>query len=234
VIAHLRASFSDRRIAVVTSLAGLSLFVIAMLGLRVLYTGTGVHGSLVWDLFLAWVPFLLALVVYARVRAGAGWRSILPFAFLWLAFFPNAPYLLTELRHVSRGGRIPALYDVVLLGSAGLTGLLLGLISLFLIHAVVRRFVGSLYAWTVVLALLVASSFGIYLGRVLRWNSWDLVAHPQWLASLLGEIALDPFGHPRPLALMVLLTMFLFGSYLVLYSFARLTPEWEALEAPRR
>lgn len=234
MVERLRAQFSDRRIAVVALLAGLSLLMLAMLGVRLLYTGTGVHGSLVWDLFLAWVPFVLALVVYARARAGARLQSVLPLACLWLAFFPNAPYLLTELRHVSRGGRLPTLYDVVLLGTAGWTGLLLGLLSLFLIHAVARRFVGSLYAWLIVLAVLVASSFGIYLGRVLRWNSWDLVAHPQWLGSLLGEIALDPLGHPRPLALMVLLATFLFGSYLVLYSFARLTPEWEALEPRRR
>jgi uncharacterized membrane protein len=234
MVARLRSSFSSRRLAVIGSLSLLSAFVLAMLAARMVYTGTSVHGSLAWDLFLAWVPFLLALVVYERVRAGAAFRSIALLACVWLAFFPNAPYLLTELRHVSRGGRVPALYDVVLLGAAGWAGLLLGLTSLFLIHAVARRFVGSLYAWGVVVGVLVASSFGIYLGRALRWNSWDLVAHPQWLASLLGEIAVDPLGHPRPLALMVLLTLFLFGSYLVLYSFARLTPEWEALERPRR
>jgi uncharacterized membrane protein len=82
--------------------------------------------------------------------------------------------------------------------------------------------------------VLAASSCGIYLGRVLRWNSWDVVAHPQWMAGVLHDVVLHPLSHPRPLALTGLLTSFLLVSYLVLYLVARLTPEWDALERPVR
>jgi uncharacterized membrane protein len=85
-------------------------------------------------------------------------------------------------------------------------------------------------AWGFVSAVLVLTSFGIYIGRVLRWNSWDVVAHPQWLALLVGKLALHPIEHQRPLALMVLLSAFLLVSYLAVFSFARLSPEWDALE----
>lgn len=233
MVGRFRATFSDRRLAVTGSLALLSAFVLAMLLARIAYTGTAAHGSLGWDLFLAWLPFALSLVIYEGARSGAPLRVLAPLACVWLVFFPNAPYLLTEVRHVSRGGPLPALFDVVLLGAAGSTGLLLGLTSLFLMHAVARRFFGTVTAWAVVVSVIAASSFGIYVGRVLRWNSWDLVAHPQWLATLLREIAFDPLGHPRPLALVVLLSCFLLLSYGILYSFARLTPEWKALERGR-
>ena len=167
----------------VASLAGLSLFVVGMLAVRMLYTGTSVHGWLAWNLFLAWVPFLLALLLYERARAGASWRVLVPLGLLWLAFFPNAPYLITDLKHLGHGAQVPVLYDVLLLSAAAWLGLLLGLSSLFLVHAIARRLVGALDAWALVVAVLALSSFGIYLGRVQRWNSWDVVVHPQSLGA---------------------------------------------------
>jgi uncharacterized membrane protein len=226
MFARLRSSSSDRRLAVVASLAGLSLFVLAMLAVRMLYTGTRVQGGLAWNLFLAWIPFVLALVLYERSRAGASWRVLAALSLLWLAFFPNAPYLVTDLKHVGNGGQVPVLYDVLLLSAAAWLGLLLGLTSLFLVHAVARRLIGVLDAWALVVAVLALSSFGIYLGRVQRWNSWDLVAHPGPLGHQIGAGLIHPLSHPRPLGLTVLLTAFLMASYLVLYSFARLVPEW--------
>jgi uncharacterized membrane protein len=218
VIASLRSSFSDRRIAVFVSLAILSLFVLAMVMARVLYTRTFDHAGIAWNLFLAWVPFLLALVVYARARAGTSRPALVALGGLWLLFFPNAPYIVTDLKHIGDAGRIPVLYDVLFLSAAAWTGLLLGLTSLFLIHAVARRLLGVASAWALVVVVLAASSFGIYLGRVQRWNSWDVFVRP---GALLGQIA-NGF-HAAPLALTVLLTSFLLASYLVFYSFARLS-----------
>lgn len=223
MVARLRVSFSDRRIAVVASLAGLSLFVLAMLAARMLYTGTRVHGGLGWNLFLAWIPFVLALLLYERARVGPSWRVLAPLGLLWLAFFPNAPYLITDLKHVGQGAQVPVLYDVLLLSAAAWLGLLLGLTSLFLVHAVVRRLVGVLDAWALVVGVLALSSFGIYLGRVQRWNSWDLVVHPASIVDQVGGGLLHPLSHPRPIGLTLLFTAFLLVSYLTLYSFARLS-----------
>jgi uncharacterized membrane protein len=222
VVARVRSSFSDRRIAVVASLAGLSLFMLGMLAVRMLYTETRVHDGLAWNLFLAWVPFVLALLLYERSGAGASWRLLAPLGLLWLVFFPNAPYLVTDLKHLHKGGQVPVLYDVLLLSAGAWLGLLLGLTSLYLVHAVARRFMSWLDAWALVVAVLALSSFGIYLGRVHRWNSWDLVVHPASLSGQVGDGLLHPLSHPRPLGLTVLLTSFLLASYLVLYAFARL------------
>ncbi len=213
-----RSSFSNRRIAVLASLAVLSLFVVVMIVSRVVYTGTLEHAGIAWNLILAWVPFGLALVVYARARAGMSGPKLVALGGLWLLFFPNAPYIVTDLKHIGQAGGIPVLYDVLLLSAAAWTGLLLGMASLFLMHAVARRFVGVVNAWALVVGALAASSFGIYLGRVQRWNSWDVFVRPE---AFLGEIANGL--HARPIALTVLLTSFLLASYLVLYSFARLS-----------
>jgi uncharacterized membrane protein len=218
VLESLRSSFSDRRLTVVASLAVLSLFVVAMIVGRVVYTRTFDHAGIAWNLFLAWVPFALALVVYARARYGASRPTLLALGGLWLLFFPNAPYIVTDLKHIGDAGRIPVLYDVLFLSAAAWTGLLLGLTSLFLMHAVARRLVGVVSAWAMVVAVLALSSFGIYLGRVQRWNSWDVFIRPE---ALLGEIA-NGF-HAAPLALTVLLTSFLLASYLVFYSLARMS-----------
>jgi len=223
MVLRMRGSFSDRRLAVGAALALLTLFTLAMLAGRMAYTGTNGHGWLAWNLFLAWIPFALALVLYERARAGAPLRVLVPLGLLWLVFFPNAPYLVTDLKYAGGGGGIPVLYDVLLFSAGAWTGLLLGLTSLFLVHMAVRRFVDTLNAWALVVGVLALSSFGVYLGRVQRWNSWDVVANPGPLGAQLVNGLTHPVYYPRPLALTVLLTSFLLTSYLVLYSFARLS-----------
>jgi uncharacterized membrane protein len=209
-------------VAVIGSLAVLSLFVVAMIVVRILYTRTPEHSGIAWNLVLAWIPFGLALIVYERARTGLltpAWAGV---GVLWLLFLPNAPYIVTDLKHVGTGDGVPVLYDVVLLTAAAWAGLLLGLTSLFLMHAVARRVVGAVNAWALVVGALALSSFGIYLGRVLRWNSWDVFVRPGPLLSALANGALHPLSHPQPVALTVLFTSFLLVSYLVFYSLARI------------
>jgi uncharacterized membrane protein len=220
--AGLRGSFSDRRIAVVASLAILSLFVVAMIAVRILYTRIPEHGGIAWNLLLAWIPLALALLVYDRVRSGARTPALAATGVLWLLFLPNAPYIVTDLKHVRSGGSIPVLYDVVLLAAAAWTGLLLGLASLYLMHSVARRLVGAGAGWALVTGALALSSFGIYLGRVRRWNSWDVFVRPGPLLDDLVSGALHPLSHPQPIAVTILFTSFLLASYLAFYSLARL------------
>src|SRR4051812_49831901 len=104
MVERLRACFSDRRIAVVASLAGLSLFVLAMLAARMLYTGTRGHGWLAWNLFLAWIPFLLALLLYERARAGVSWRGVAALRLARVPFFPHAPAPVTHPKDNRAGG----------------------------------------------------------------------------------------------------------------------------------
>lgn len=199
------------------------MLVIAMIGFQIMYSGTSDNAAIAWNLFLAWIPLVLALIVYNRDRPGASIPALAVGGALWLVFLPNAPYIITDLKYIEgfRGAR--ALYDAVLLVVAAGTGLLLCLTSLLLMHTVARRLVGAFDAWALAVGALALSSFGIYLGRVQRWNSWDVFVRPGSLFSHVAGGLLHPLSHPRPITATILLTSFLLVSYLVFYSFARLT-----------
>jgi uncharacterized membrane protein len=213
---------SRRRLAVLGALLLASAFACAMYAVRVVYADSITYGYLVWNLFLAWIPFLAALWVYDRHRRGrSGWSLAAPAA-LWLLFLPNAPYLVTDYIHLRSVADAPIWYDAMLVTAFAWTGLLLGFVSLYLVQVVVRDRVSAVAGWATVLAAVVLSSFGIYLGRFLRWNSWDAIANPGGLLTDIGNRLADPLAYEKTMAVTVLFTGFLTVGYLVLYSFLRL------------
>jgi uncharacterized membrane protein len=214
---------SERRLAILASLAGLSGLVVAMVAVRVFYSGNNDHAELVWNLLLAWIPFVLALQVYEGYRRGAARVYLLSGSVLWLLFFPNAPYIVTDFKWLQDSTGAPIWYDVVLVSAGAWAGLLLGFISLYLMQTVARRALGALNAWLFVLGALVLSSFGIYLGRFQRSNSWDVFVRPQAFAGDVWTRLADPGESARLVAVTVLFTAFLAATYLVFYSFARAT-----------
>ena len=133
---------------------------------------------LVWNLILAWVPLVFALVVYDGYRRGAGLLRLAPALALWLLFLPNAPYIVTDFVHLSANTQASLWLDGIELSAFAWTGMLLGFVSLYLVHAVLRNRLGELVGWGTVLCVLALASVGVYLGRVKRWNSWDLLTQP--------------------------------------------------------
>jgi uncharacterized membrane protein len=221
MMTRLRDSFSDRRLAVLAGLGLLSAVVVGLVVFRVSYTGTLDNGGLVWNLLLAWIPLALALLLYDRRVHRAGLASLIAIGLLWLLFFPNAPYIVTDFEHLTGSTGRKFWYDGILIGTAATTGLLLGFVSLYLLQAIVRRGLGARVGWLFVFAALSLGSFGVYLGRVLRWNSWDVFVRPGSLAAELGRGLVDPIAHPRPIGITLLFTSFLVLSYLLFYSVAR-------------
>lgn len=208
---------SLRRRAVYAALGLLSLFSVALIVVRYLYSSEPMFGGLIWNLLLAWIPFGLAILIYDRHRAGTRPLRLAPLAALWLLFLPNAPYIVTDFKHLVPSPVVPLWVDVVVIAAPAWTGMLLGFFSLYLVQAVVRDLVGARLAWAAAITVLGLASFGIYLGRVLRWNSWDVLANPSLLADLDGVLV-----DPRAIGMTVLLAGFLTSSYLVLYALMRL------------
>jgi uncharacterized membrane protein len=211
---------SNRRLATLASLAGLSTLVAAMVAVRVAYTGNSQYESLLWNLFLAWIPLVLALRVHDGYRRRAAGLSLWAGGLLWLVFFPNAPYIITDFKYLRTWTGAPIWYDAVLLSAAAGCGLLLGFASLYLMQSVIRRAMGTVNAWLFALAVIVLSSFGVYLGRFQRWNSWDVFTRPRVLATDLWSGLVNPLEHPQTIAVTVLFTVFLGATYLVFYSLA--------------
>jgi uncharacterized membrane protein len=177
---------------------------------------------LVWNLFLAWIPFALAIVVYDRHRRGGSPLALAPLAFAWLVFFPNAPYLITDLVHLSPYTDVPQWFDVFTFAAFAWTGMLLGFASLYLMQSVTRALLGPVAGWVFVVAALGLGSFGVYLGRVHRLNSWQVFSDPMPLASDTWARLQSPVGEARMVGMTLFLTAFLTVAYFVLYSFLNL------------
>ena len=216
----------DQRVFALFSLVLASALCVAALLARWVYGEAGEHGSMLWNLILAWVPLAASMAVYDAARRGTRLVRLLPLAAIWLLFLPNAPYLLTDFVHLGSSYDVPLWFDIVLFGSFAWTGMLLGFLSIFLMQAVVRRAYGSLWSWILVGASLAASSFGIYLGRALRWNSWDFLVRPGALLADIWARVADPLAYPRGVGMTLALTAVLWTGYLTVYAFAQLgTPE---------
>ena len=214
---------------------------LALVSARILWTGKLRYGFLIWNLFLAWLPLLFALLACEKYRNGSGpnWR-FLGLAGAWLLFFPNAPYIFTDLIHLTRGYFAHFWVDLVLILSCALTGLVLGFLSLFLMQSVVMRMFGRAASWFFIAGVAGLSGIGMFLGRFLRLNSWDVLLKPLALSRGIGHLAANPSGHFGSMALAGLFATFLFIAYLMLYALThlRVQPELNsfqpALENPPR
>ncbi len=198
---------------------------VALIVFRAGWTGHWGYLSLAWNLFLAWLPLAFALAVYDRHMRGErrGWR-LYSLALLWLLFLPNAPYIFTDLIHLTTRYFPYFWADLALVLLVAFTGFLLGFMSLYLMQTVVADRLGKAAGWLFILGATALSSCGIYLGRFLRWNSWDVVFHPVGLSHDIGHLAAHPLANPHSLAFLGLFATFLFLGYLMLYALTHLQP----------
>jgi len=198
---------------------------IGLILLRVAYSDSSRHVSLIWNLFLAWIPFMLAY--FAHV---VSWRRVTLYliipgiALLWLIFFPNAPYMLTDLQDLARwSADAPLWYDVIIIVWSSWTGTLLGVISLYLMQDIIIRSFGRTAGWIFVFVISALSSFGIYIGRFVRLNSWDILQNPAETTQEILGIIIDP--SMRLAAFTLLYTFFFLFIFLLLYSFSHMLHE---------
>jgi uncharacterized membrane protein len=114
---------------------------------------------------------------------------------LWLLLIPNAPYIVTDLIHIGQGITVPELFDAFVLFSSALAGLVMGLYSISHIDKVLQFRYTTRATSVVMTCLILLISVGMYLGRFLRWNSWDIFTNPLALYEDVKEVALYPAKH---------------------------------------
>jgi uncharacterized membrane protein len=148
---------------------------------------------LVWNLFLAWLPLLFAVALYKLLKRHpwSGWQGT-ALTLLWLVFLPNAFYIVSDFIHLGDVGQLDVLSSALMFMLFALNGLLLGFSSLYLVHLLLLKRVSRRVSHSIVAIILLLCSFAIYLGRDLRWNSWDAVLHP---AGVLFDVS-DPIFSP--------------------------------------
>jgi len=159
----------------------MTLFCFSLSAFRYYISDTKVFLFLNWNLFLAWIPLLLSSFILAfKIRSTI---SLLFIIVVWILFFPNSPYILTDLFHLRARNEIPIWYDLIVILSYAWTGLICGFISLNDIEKQLSEYGKRNIINGVIVFFLFMSSFGVYLGRFLRWNSWDVLNNPFGLFS---------------------------------------------------
>ncbi|MBN2615770.1 MAG: DUF1361 domain-containing protein [Bacteroidales bacterium] len=181
---------------------------------RYVYTDTTVFLFLNWNLFLAFIPWALTSLVIFRPKLQQSKISFVVLLISWLLFFPNAPYILTDLFHLSLESSMPIWFDLVLILSFAWTGLLFGFLSLWDIERIMLVSIKRTYVLMISIGLMFIGSFGIYVGRFLLWNSWDLLTKPFNLIFDVGDQIMNPFEHPRAWGMIIFMGLFLNILYL--------------------
>ncbi|GIV96728.1 MAG: hypothetical protein KatS3mg057_1385 [Herpetosiphonaceae bacterium] len=189
-----------------------SLLACGLLAGRIYLTRTHHFIFLIWNLFLAWIPYMWSMWAAAidRRYPGAWWRLILPGS-IWLIFFPNAPYIITDLIHLQWAPQQTLLYDAGMVAAFAWSGCFLGVASLRAWQNIVERYAGWSAGWIFAILMVGLGGLGVYIGRFLRWNSWDLLLNP---GVLLADV-LERAAHIRAAGMTAIFAALLLVCYLM-------------------
>jgi uncharacterized membrane protein len=219
----LKLIFKRETLPVMLALMLASAVSVALVIARMAWTRNHLYAFLVWNLVLAWMPLLFALL--ARDSLGAGrprtWRFY-GLAAAWLLFFPNAPYIFTDLIHLTTWFSSHFWIDLALFLLCAFIGLVLGFLSLYLMQSIVAQLYGRVAGWLFAAAAAGLCSVGIYLGRFLRFNSWDVILRPGKIFHGIDAWMDGRAPHLSSAGFLAFFATFLFLAYLMLYALAHL------------
>ena len=187
-------------------------FSLSLILARVVYSGSLHYVFISWNLFLAWVPYRLSILLNEKKDSAGVFQTAL--LFCWLIFFPNAPYVITDFLHLGESPKVPLWFDVLLLFTASWNGLVLGLISLFYVERFMEYKFNRRIATYGIVAFVFLSGFGVYAGRYLRWNSWYVFTRPGSIIEGTADRLFNPQDHPATWGV-----TFLFGAMLLIMYF---------------
>lgn len=165
-------------LAPIRSLILNNLFIILLIVIRIALSKEITYIFLIWNLFLAWLPFIISHIIqlyHQKIKS----RLLFIFLFIvWITLYPNAPYIVTDLLHLKPRQNIPLWFDMGLLFLSACNGMLLGLLSVYTMQIAIKNRSNKTIAYTTTGIVFLSAGFGIYIGRYLRWNSWDLMMQP--------------------------------------------------------
>jgi uncharacterized membrane protein len=130
---------------------------------------------LLWNLVLAYIPYMLSSKIKSTPPGTITFYTLL---FAWLLFIPNSFYLLTDFIHLHHSNSLQYLFDAVILCCFTVAGFYAGIVSLLQIHKLGEMKFSQKVCDYLMIIICYLISFGIYLGRILRFNSWDILSNP--------------------------------------------------------
>lgn len=187
-------------------------FIAALIACRIYYSGSLLFIFLLWNIFLAWIPFAVSHYLTLPV-VNNKWKERM-LLIVWLLFFPNALYIITDLVHLDIESSIPKWFDAILLFTSSIVGLMMAFISLYRVEKFLSERFARKTVSIIIAGVLFLGSFGVYLGRFLRWNSWDIVSNPLGLLATIVQRFIFPFEHLRTWGITITLTILFYLLYL--------------------
>ena len=194
------------------------LFIGVMIFARILYSGSIRYLFLGWNIFLAWVPVVVSGYL-DQFRFKEKYKQAILF-FTWLLFFPNALYIVTDLIHLQQSTNVPLWYDALLLFASSFIGLIMAFISLQRVEIFLQNIFSTRIVVLLTSVILFLGSFGVYLGRFQRWNSWNVVNDPLALGMDIFSMIFSPIDNVKTWAITFILT----ALYSLLYFFIKHIP----------
>lgn len=204
------------------TLAASSAVSVLLLVIRMIVAGNTRFSFMIWNLFLAWLPvvFALGFRLHMKKHRLQDWQN-LALLFLWLGFLPNSFYLISDLIHLQSSGESSVLYDIAMMMSFILNGLILGYLSIYIVHSQMLQRLRDRTVLAFLAFVFLACGFAIYLGRYLRWNTWDIIINPFGILFDLSERVINPVLHIQTYVVTLTFFILLSSTYAVVYQLTK-------------
>lgn len=187
-----------------------------LLGTRIFVTGYTTYLFLAWNLFLAFVPYLITQWLWMQSPDTKQRIKQAALLLVWLLFIPNSFYILTDLFHLDKFDEAPKWFDLLLIFSFAWNGLLFGTISVRRAEMILERATGQGLSLFVVFVVMWLNAFGIYLGRYLRFNSWDILLQPFSLFREMFEVIFHPLRNKMEWGMIAVYAIFMTVLYITI------------------
>ncbi|MBE7173391.1 MAG: DUF1361 domain-containing protein [Williamsia sp.] len=197
-------------------------FSLFLLAVRIFSTHSLLSASLAWNLFLAWFPYGLSSWLYRHTALLKGKWVYAVLFLVWLLFIPNSFYIITDLFHLHDARNAPLWYDLLLIFSFAWNGLLMGILSIRSMEKVTQVFLPFRYDWTFLYPVMLLNALGVFIGRYLRYNSWDVVVSPVSLTADMLRLLLHPALHKQEWAMVLSYSLFMTMLYVTIKKISRL------------
>lgn len=171
-----------------------SAFSVSLLMVRIVYTDDLRYLTLTWNLFLAWLPYACSTFMQKRPQWTSNWVKLGAALVIWLLLIPNSFYIITDLFHLRKRASIPVWFDLALIFSFAWSALIMGILSVRHIERIIHRRY-RIQGFLLIIPLMFVIAFGIYIGRYMRYNSWDVLTNPFQLVRDIADLITRPLHY---------------------------------------
>lgn len=193
-----------------------------LLIIRMVATGTFTYLFLPWNLFLAFLPYYIAGWMNPDISSLKRKITLIAAFLAWLLFVPNSFYIITDLFHLKHFTAAPEWFDLLLIFSFAWNGIILGILSLRRVELVIEKISKKKLTILLVFGVMLLNAFGIYIGRFLRFNSWDVITNPFSLLAEALNLIIHPFQNSTEWAMIVCYAIFMTFLYYTIRKMAEL------------